>query len=38
MPDIFEEIIAVKRERKAAALATVVGGEKGSPGKKGSVC
>ena len=35
MPDIFEEIIAVKRERKAAALATVVGGEKGSPGKTG---
>ncbi len=35
MPDIFEEIIAVKRERKTAALATVVGGEKGSPGKTG---
>ena len=35
MPDIFEEIIAVKRERKAAALATIVGGEKGSPGKTG---
>ncbi len=35
MHDIFEEIIAVKRERKAAALATVVGGEKGSPGKTG---
>ena len=35
MPDIFEEIVAVKRERKAAALATVVGGEKGSPGKTG---
>jgi len=35
MPDIFEEIIAIKRERKAAALATVVGGEKGSPGKTG---
>ena len=35
MPDIFEEIIAVKRQRKTAALATVVGGEKGSPGKPG---
>jgi len=35
MPDIFEEIIAIKRERKTAALATVVGGEKGSPGKTG---
>jgi xanthine dehydrogenase accessory factor len=35
LPDIFEEIIAVKRERKAAALATIVGGEKGSPGKTG---
>jgi len=35
MPDIFEEIIAVKRERKTAALATIVGGEKGSPGKTG---
>ncbi len=35
MPDIFEEIIQVKRERTAAALATVVGGERGVPGRTG---
>ena len=35
MPDIFEEIAMIKREHRTAALATVVGGEKGSPGKTG---
>ncbi len=35
MPDIFEEMATLRRENKAAALATVVGGEKGSPGKIG---
>jgi xanthine dehydrogenase accessory factor len=36
MADIFEEIVRVRRERAAAVLATVVGGEKGTPGKTGS--
>ncbi len=35
MPDIFEEVATLRREHKRAALATVVGGEKGSPGKTG---
>lgn len=35
MPDIFEEIVRIRRERNSAALATVVGGEKGAPGKTG---
>lgn len=35
MADIFEEIVRIRRERAVAALATVVGGEKGSPGKTG---
>lgn len=35
MSDIFEEIVRVRREGTPAALATVVGGEKGSPGKTG---
>lgn len=35
MPEIFEEIARVKRERTGAALATVVGGEKGTPGRTG---
>ena len=35
MPEIFEEIARVKRERTEAALATVVGGEKGTPGRTG---
>jgi xanthine dehydrogenase accessory factor len=35
MSDIFEEVAMLKREHKTAALATVVGGEKGSPGKTG---
>ncbi len=35
MPDIFEEIVRIRRERTRAALATVVGGEKGVPGKTG---
>jgi len=35
MPDIFEEIVTLRREGRAAVLATVVGGEKGSPGKTG---
>jgi xanthine dehydrogenase accessory factor len=35
MPDIFEEVAMLRREHKIAALATVVGGEKGSPGKTG---
>ena len=35
MSDIFEEIVRVRRERIPAALATVVGGEKSSPGKTG---
>jgi xanthine dehydrogenase accessory factor len=33
--DIFEEIVRIKRERSEAALATVVSGDKGSPGKSG---
>ena len=35
MSDIFEELARVKRERAEAALATVVSGEKGTPGKSG---
>jgi xanthine dehydrogenase accessory factor len=35
MVDIFEEVATLRREHKTAALATVVGGEKGSPGKTG---
>jgi xanthine dehydrogenase accessory factor len=35
MPDIFEEIVRIRREGTRAALATVVGGEKGVPGKTG---
>ena len=35
MADIFEEIVRVRREGTGAALATVVGGEKGVPGKTG---
>lgn len=35
MPDIFEEVARVRRERGSAALATVVGGEQGVPGKTG---
>ena len=35
MPDIFEEITRIRREGVEAALATVVSGEKGSPGKSG---
>jgi len=35
VPEIFEEIARIKRERTEAALATVVGGEKGAPGRTG---
>jgi len=35
MADIFEEIVRVRREGIGAALATVVMGEKGAPGKTG---
>jgi xanthine/CO dehydrogenase XdhC/CoxF family maturation factor len=35
MADIFEEIVRIRRERTSAALATVVGGEEGTPGKTG---
>jgi xanthine dehydrogenase accessory factor len=35
VPDIFEEIARVRRERGSAALATVVGGEHGVRGKTG---
>jgi len=35
LPDIFEEITRIRREGVEAALATVVSGEKGSPGKSG---
>lgn len=35
MPEIFEEIAHAKRERTEVALATVVGGERGVPGKVG---
>ncbi len=35
MPDIFEEITKIRREGTAAALAPVVSGERGSPGKSG---
>jgi len=34
-PDIFEEIVRIKREGGEAALATVVSGEDGTPGKTG---
>ena len=35
MTDIFEEIVRIRRERTSAALATVVSGEGGTPGKTG---
>ena len=35
MPDIFEEITRIRREGTEAVLATVVGSEKGSPGRAG---
>ena len=35
MPDIFEEIARIRRERSSASLATVVSGERGVPGKTG---
>ena len=35
MPDIFEEVARIRRERLSATLATVVGGEAGVPGKTG---
>jgi xanthine dehydrogenase accessory factor len=35
VPEIFEEIARIKRERAEAALATVVGGDKGAPGRTG---
>jgi xanthine dehydrogenase accessory factor len=35
LPDIFEEIARIRREGKSAALATVVEGESGTPGKTG---
>ena len=35
MPDIFDEIARIRRERLTAALATVVSGEAGVPGKTG---
>jgi xanthine dehydrogenase accessory factor len=35
VPDIFEEIARIRRERSNASLATVVGGERGAPGKTG---
>jgi xanthine dehydrogenase accessory factor len=35
LPDIFEEIARIRRERSSASLATVVSGEKGVPGKTG---
>jgi len=35
LPDVFEEIAKIRREGITAALATVVLGEKGSPGKSG---
>ena len=35
MPDLFEEISRIRRERLSAALATVVSGEAGVPGKTG---
>jgi xanthine dehydrogenase accessory factor len=35
LPDIFEEIARIRRRRFSAALATVVGGETGVPGKTG---
>ena len=34
-PDIFEEIVRIRKEGGEAALATVVSGETGSPGKSG---
>ena len=35
LPDIFEEITRIKRQRLTAALATMVSGETGVPGKTG---
>jgi len=35
LPDIFEEIATLRREHKTGSLATIVGGDKGSPGKAG---
>jgi xanthine dehydrogenase accessory factor len=35
MPDILEEVARIRKERTSAALATVVGGEGGVPGKMG---
>ena len=35
MPDVFEEIARIRRERSSAALATIVGAERGAPGKTG---
>jgi len=35
VPDIFEEITRIRRGGTEAALATVVGGEKGTPGRAG---
>jgi xanthine dehydrogenase accessory factor len=35
LPDIFEEIARIRRERSSASLATVVSGERGVPGKTG---
>jgi len=35
MADIFEEVVRIKREHGTAVLATVVGGEKGAPGRTG---
>jgi xanthine dehydrogenase accessory factor len=35
VPDIFEEVARIRRERLSATLATVVGGEAGVPGKTG---
>ena len=35
MADIFEEIVRIRRDRISAALATVVAGEEGVPGKTG---
>jgi len=35
LPDIFEEITRIRQERLTAALATVVSGETGVPGKTG---
>jgi len=35
VPEIFEEIMRIRRARTEAALATVVGGDEGVPGKTG---